>query len=219
MKSRTPMLAIALAPVLMLGSLLGSLSACSSPAKPRPMTLQEMVAADPLPLAKGAKWTYKVSVLRYQPEKDAEVKQELDWATEVVDVKESNGVTAYVIKGWPTDLMDFDQVPVATEKTILRSDNNFLWAEKNEPSLDNAEGWFTWPLIDGQKICPSVETNYCWQVSAIETGYAMSFYTGPDEVLYELSPGTGVSRFRYLHHGTTNKVEAKLVSFKKGSAK
>ena len=139
MKSRTPMLAIALAPVLMLGSFsLGSLAACSSPAKPRPMTLQEMVAADPLPLTKGAKWTYKVSVLRYEPDKDAEVKQELDWATEVVDVKESNGITAYVVKGWPTDLMDFDKVPVATEKTILRSDNNFLWAEKNEPSLDNA---------------------------------------------------------------------------------
>jgi hypothetical protein len=209
MKFRTPILAVALATCCAF--------ACSSPAKPRQLTMQEMVAADPLPLRKGAKWTYKVSVLRYDTDKDAEVKQVIDWATEVVDVKEANGVSAYVIKGWPTDLMDFDVAPVASEKTILRSGNNFLWAEKNEPTLDNAEGWFTWPLIEGQKICPSAETTYCWQVTSIDTGYSMSFFTGPDEVTYDLAPGTGVSRFRYSHHGTTNTVEAKLVSFKKGS--
>jgi hypothetical protein len=192
-------------------------NACSSSPKPRPMTLQEMVAADPLPLSKGAKWSYKVSVLRYDPSKEAEVKQELDWASEVIDVRETNGVTAYVIKGWPTDLMDFETTPVASEKTILRSDNTFLWSDKPEPSMDGAEGWFTWPLIDGQKICPTAEMTYCWQVASIETGYSLTYYTGPDEVIYDLSPGTGVSRFRYSHHGTTNTVDAKLTSFKKGS--
>ncbi len=42
-----------------------------------------------------------------------------------------------------------------------------------EPTLDGAEGWFSWPVIDGQKICPSAEMVYCWQVSAVETGYAL----------------------------------------------
>ena len=83
-------------------------------------------------------------------------------------------------------------------------------------SLDGAEGWFTWPVIDGQKICPSPEMVYCWQVSAVETGYALSFYTGPDEQTYELEPGTGISRFHYAHHGTTNEVEAKLTKFTAG---
>ena len=38
---------------------------CSSPSQKKPMTLQEMISADPLPLAKGAKWTYNVTVKRF----------------------------------------------------------------------------------------------------------------------------------------------------------
>ena len=52
---------------------------------------------------------------------------------------------------------------------------------------------------------------------AVETGYALSFYTGPDEQTFELEPGTGIARFHYAHHGTTNEVEARLVSFERGS--
>jgi hypothetical protein len=142
----------------------------------------------------------------------------------VVDAKEGNGVTAYRVRGWPTDLADFDGNgvgPAATEKTILRKGNSFMFGASptGEPTLDGAEGWFSWPVIDGQKICPSREMVYCWQVTAVETGYKLSFYTGPDEQSFDLEPGTGVSRFHYAHHGTTNEVEAKLVSYTKPGQK
>ena len=133
--------------------------------------------------------------------------------------KDGAGVTAYRVKGWPTDLADFDETPVATEKTILRSGNAFLFGATAEPTLDGAEGWFRWPVIDGQKICPSAEMVYCWHVAAVETGYALSFFTGPDEQTFELEPGTGIERFHYAHHGTTNEVEAKLVSYAKGPSR
>lgn len=189
------------------------LLACSSPAK-KPLSHQDMVLADPLPLAKGARWTYQVTVKRYDPEQDKETSKTLSWTTEVIDAREAGGVTAYRVKGWLTDLAEFEQqAPVATERTILRHGNDFLFGASAEPTLDGAEGWFSWPVIDGQKICPSAEIAYCWQVSALETGYQLSFYTGPDEQQYDIEPGTGVSRFRYAHHGTTNEVEAKLVSF------
>jgi hypothetical protein len=193
---------------------------CSSPAKKQPLTLQEMITADPLPLAKGSKWTYNVTVKRFDPEADKETTKTLSWVTEVLDAKESNGVTAFRVKGWPTDLAALDgDTPVATERTILRNGNNFLFGGPHpyeaQPTLDGAEGWFSWPVIDGQKICPSAEMVYCWQVSAVETGYRLSFYTGPDEQSFELEPGTGVSRFHYAHHGTTNEVEARLVSYTK----
>ncbi|MGE0870304.1 MAG: hypothetical protein AB7P03_17190 [Kofleriaceae bacterium] len=189
---------------------------CSSPAKKRPMTVQEMIVADPLPLAKGAKWTYQVTVKRFDPNTAQETTKTLDWTTEVLDAREANGVTAYRVKGWPTDLAEFESSPVASEKTLLRSGNSFLFGATAEPSLDGAEGWFSWPVIDGQKICPSAEMVYCWNVTAVETGYALSFQTGPDEQTFELEPGTGISRFHYAHHGTTNEVEAKLVSFTSG---
>lgn len=191
--------------------------ACSSPAKKHALTQQEMIAADPLPLSKGAKWTYSVTVKRFDVDADREVTKTLEWVTEVVDAKVGNGVIAYRVKGWPTDLADFDQAPVASERTILRHGNDFLFGTAFEPTLEGAEGWFTWPVVDGQKHCPSAEMVYCWQVTAVDTGYALSFYTGPDEQTYELEPGTGVARFHYAHHGTTNEVEAKLLSFNKGS--
>jgi hypothetical protein len=194
-----------------------ALAACSSPAK-QPLTLEQMIAADPLPLAKGAKWTYNVTIKRYDADSDKESTKTLTWTTEVLDARESNGVIAFRVKGWPSDLAsDPDAVtPVATERTLLRAGNNFLFGASPEPTLDGAEGWFTWPVIDGQKICPKTEMVYCWQVASVETGYTLSFLTGPDEQTYEIEPGTGVSRFHYAHHGTTDEVEAKLTAYVKG---
>jgi hypothetical protein len=212
-------------PLARLGSaliVLGAATGCGGSSQKRPLTLQEMIAADPLPLAKGAKWTYKVTVKRFDPDTNKETTKELSWTTEVLDAREANGVTAYRVKGWPGDLAlgeVGDAAPAPAERTLLRSGNNFLFAApgaSGEPSLDDAEGWFSWPVIDGQKICPKAEMVYCWQVAAVETGYSLSFYTGPDEQTFDLEPGTGVSRFHYAHHGTTNEVEAKLVSYTKG---
>jgi hypothetical protein len=181
------------------------------------MTTSEMLAADPLPLAKGAKWEYNVTVKRFDADADKVSSRTFTWTTEVVDAKEANGVTAYRVKGWPSDLASTDEAtPAPTERTILRSGNNFLFGATAEPTIDGAEGWFSWPVMDGQKICPKAELSYCWQVAAVETGYALTYNTGPDEQTFELEPGTGVSRFHYAHHGTTNEVEAKLTSFTKG---
>ena len=198
---------------------ISSLAACTSNAKKRPLTAQEMVQMDPLPLAKGAHWTYAVTVKRFDADTDKVVTSNLSWTTEVIDAREANGVIAYRIKGWPSDLeasAEGSGAPVATEKTLLRSGNSFMWGTSPDPTLDGAEGWFSWPVIDGQKICPSAEMVYCWQVAAVETGYTLSFFTGPDEQTFELEPGTGVARFHYAHHGTTNEVEAKLVTYAKG---
>lgn len=196
---------------------LALLAACSSGTSHHTMTPQEMIAADPLPLAKGAKWEYDVTVKRFDPDADKETSKTMTWTTEVLDEKEANGVTAYRVKGWPSDLASADEgPPTATERTILRSGNNFLFGASPDPTLDGAEGWFSWPVMDGQKICPKAEMVYCWQVASIPDGYSLSFYTGPDEQTFDLEPGTGVSRFHYAHHGTTNEVEAKLTSYSKG---
>jgi hypothetical protein len=204
---------------------------------------------DPLPLHKGAKWTYNVTVKRYDPDTEKEITRTLQWVTEVVDAREADGVTAYRIRGWPTDLETTAVAmgpvaasaagsgsaggapgatpatttnandlppPAATERTLLRHDNYFLWGATTDPSLDNAEGWFSWPVHDGERICPNRASAYCWLVSAVETGYRLTFNTGPDEQAFELEPGTGVSRFHYAHHGTVNEVDAKLVSYSNG---
>ena len=204
----TPRLTFALAALFV--------GACGGAPKKHTMTLQEMIAADPLPLAKGARWEYKVTLKRFDADANKETTQTMNWTTEVLDAKESNGVTAYRVKGWPSDISDSDGTPAPSERTLLRSGNNFLFGKTGEPTIDGAEGWFSWPVMDGQKICPSAESVYCWQVAAVDGGYTLSYLTGPDERTFELAPGTGVSHYHYLHHGTTNEVDATLVSYTKG---
>lgn len=191
------------------------LGACGSPSV-KHMTQQEMIAADPLPLAKGATWTYNVTIKRFEVDADKETTRTLTWVTEVVDARTAGGVTAYRVKGWPADLADLDQASPASETFLLRSGNEFLFGTSAEPTLEGAQGWFNWPVVDGQRICPN-RMVYCWQISAIDTGYALKFITGPDEEIFEIEPGTGVSRFHYAHHGSTNEVEARLVSYAKGA--
>ena len=186
-------------------------AACSSGPTKHHLSPSEMIAADPLPLAKGAKWTYDVTVKRFDVDTDKETTKQIAWTTEVLDVREANGVTAFRVKGWPSDLAIDTGTATPTEKTLLRRGNSFLFGASAEPQLDGAEGWFSWPLIDGQKICPPSDNVYCWQVSSTENGYALSLHAGPDEQTFELAPGTGVARFHY--HGKTDDVEAKLVSY------
>jgi hypothetical protein len=204
---RTPRLAL----------LLLAAASCSSPPKKKSLTLAEMITMDPLPLAKGSKWTYTVNVKRFDVDANKVSTKTIPWTTEVIDAKEGNGVTAFRVRGWPTDLNDYDgtgQIPAPTETTILRKDNSFLFGTTAEPTLDGATGWFDWPVVDGQKICPN-KVVYCWRVAAVETGYKLTFYMDSDEQSFELEPGTGVARFHYVHHKSTNEIEAKLVSYDK----
>ena len=195
-----------------------ALFACSGTTKKHQLTASEMIAADPLPLAKGARWTYDVTMKRFDVDADKETTRKLAWTIEVLDAHEANGVTAYRVKGWPSDLAasEGDATPVATEKTLLRHGNAFLFGASADPTLEGAEGWFSWPVIDGQKICPNADVVYCWKVSAIDGGYALTYVAGTDQQIYELEPGTGVAGFHFKHQGPANEVEAKLVSYTRG---
>jgi hypothetical protein len=181
--------------------------------KPRP---EDLIGADPLPLAAGAAWKYKATVTSYDVDKQQEVKRDLDWTTQIIDVKPSDGVTAYTVRGWPSDLADAAEgTPKATDRVLLRAGDSFMWATEGT-SVEGAQGWFTWPLMEGQQICPDPGVTYCWNVASTEDGYQLTYRTGPDEEVYLLQPGTGVAYYRYTHHGTINDVEAKLVDYKPG---
>jgi hypothetical protein len=194
------------------------LAACGSGPK-RPMTPEEMAAANPLPLAKGAKWTYDVTLKRFDADANKQLTQTLSWTTEVIDAREGNGVTAYRVRGWPSDLATWTSgaAPAPGETVLLRSGNTFMFGSSPEPTIDGAQGWFSWPVMDGQKICPKAQTVYCWQVASVKGGYELSFLTGPDEQTYDLEPNTGVSHYHYAHHGSIDEVDAKLVSYSRGA--
>jgi hypothetical protein len=192
---------------------------CSShgPKHPSP---EDMIGADPLPLALGASWSYKATVSQFDPDTKQDVKKEYDWTTTVVGAHPILDVTSFTLKGWPRDLVNgapstTGGAPTPGEKTILRQGDTFLWA-KEPDTVEGAKQWFTWPLMDGQQVCPESEVTYCWVVATTEDGYLLTYRTGPDEESYLLQPGTGVAEYTYLHHGTTLEVHARLTEYKEG---
>jgi hypothetical protein len=183
---------------------------------PKHPTPEDMIAADPLPLALGASWSYKATVSQFDPDTKQDVKKEMAWTTTVTEAHPIQDVTAFRVKGWPSDLVKgFAAAPVPGEKTILRQGDTFLWSSGGD-TVDGAMGWFTWPLMDGQQICPDPRVTYCWTVQTTEDGYLLTYRTGPDVESYLLQPGTGIAEYTYVHSGTTLEVHAKLTEYKEG---
>lgn len=191
---------------------LGSLAACGPKVTKNPWQGQV------IPLAKGATWTYKATVIHYDQALAKEVKTSLEWKTTVVDVLPGDGVTAYVVKGWPSDLVgSTGEKPAATERTLLKSDDGFLWGKERAASVGNADGWFALPLQDGAQVCPDPSLPYCWAVAEQEGGYQLSYHAGPEDLAYVLEPGRGVVKFDYTNSQTTDQVSVSLVDFAPGS--
>jgi len=172
-----------------------------------------------LPLARGATWTYKATVTHFDETANKEVKTQLTWKTEVVDViPGQTGIVGYVVKGWLSDLNGAaGATPVPTERILLKSEDGYMWGKDRSPSLETAQGWFALPLQAGGKVCPDPQLTYCWEVSETDKGYALSYHAGPESERYVLEPGRGVTRYDYSQAGTTDEVTAELQSFTPGS--
>jgi len=178
---------------------------CASSAEPQADRLPATATAapkrshvgEPLPLEKGLVLVYEATI---------NDKRER-WVTEVVDVYESGPITAYRVKGWPSDLVD----GMATERTLVRSFDHYLWSEQKVASLDGAQRWFTWPLTPGQRICEEPDSRYCWEVAVEKGRYDLTYRTNPDDQTFELTPGIGLTRYIYHHHGSRLDIDAKLV--------
>ena len=164
---------------------------------------------DPLALAKGATFTYDVTL------ELASGTQRFRWTMTVVDVVDGNGAKLYKISGWPAQLVDWDldavpfKPPAPKVRSLINAFDNYVWGD----SVANVTGtrWFTWPLFDGQRICPDPNVRYCWTVAVERGRYRLTMATNPDDETFELTPGIGLTHYAYHHHGSPLSVDAKLV--------
>jgi hypothetical protein len=181
-------------------------AACSSPREPisNRSTTSSARPADPLPFAKGATFVYDVTIVFRDATTGQDATAQFPWTMTVVDVHEDR----IRISGWPQQLVDFDAKtpytpPAPVVRELVRTDDSVSF---------HGERWLSLPLADGQRTCPDPGSRYCWVVRADHERFEVTFVTNPDDETFEITPGVGVSRFDYHHHGTTLDVSAKLVS-------
>lgn len=189
------------------------LLACQGRHGLRRLSAEELAGGDPLPLAAGARWSYVVTQVTYDPATETESKNEFDWTTSVIDATPGDGFVAYRISGWVGDAA-FGAKP--EEKILLRSYDRFVWAQGTSKVPDGGSGWFAWPLADGQEVCPDPNTELCWRVTSSEYGYYLRSVEGRDEHEYLVQPGTGVAQYTRTNEGTTNKLQATLTGYQPG---
>ena len=92
---------------------------------------------------------------------------------------------------------------------------------------------FRWPLKQGMKFgdAESIrrdDGHYCWAVTKQETKkpgdvkglsskfaevFLLQYVTNPDDTEMEISPGIGILKYQYHHHGTVAETDLSLVEF------
>lgn len=110
-----------------------------------------------------------------------------------------------------------------------------LWDESDAliALVDENQIFLEVPLTTGMKFCDTnsitrPDMMYCWnvleekqvelQVKGVDpertmTEFTFAQYTGPDHSILSFVPGVGITRYRYVHHGTVSEVDVRLVEF------
>jgi hypothetical protein len=158
----------------------------------------------------------------YDRRADQERELKVEWLMECAEVIESGGATGYVLHGHPADLVWSEgEAQRGTWLMVNRGNRWYLDRASPEavetfrvrPTVDEARLLMELPLRDGQRVCKDPEApSYCWDVTADGAAFDLTYRTNPDTTVVEITPGTGITAYDYVHHGTTAEVHVKLVA-------
>jgi hypothetical protein len=193
------------------------------------------------PLAKGSYWIYE-GEREWQEHGPKVFKAKITQRMEVVDKIERDGVVAAVVRGYPTSGQDELQVLIVVNGLqfyLLPAEESVLkrLKDSNDELVDLVQEdqiELSLPLVKGKRFCEAEQMTrpdgyYCnvveqkWSqrfaaVLGVSTRveynvYKIAFRTAPDHVLLNFAPGIGITSYQYVHHGTINREEMKLVEF------
>jgi len=192
-----------------------SVSACS----PSPQATTAIQPTDTLvtdgyfPLAVGTYWIYEGTVVWTTVENEVKEKA-IQWRMEVVEVVpavHNNGVTAYVLKGHPWDLVWYEEGVERSDYLIIRSgQSRFYYAnvdvlprlsDRDDDLYDLVEDdmlFLDIPLVPQKKFCEAKymtlhNGGYCWIVgegSPVEPGDIRGLETFEELTEYGIWKGT-----------------------------
>jgi hypothetical protein len=76
--------------------------------------------------------------------------------------------------------------------------------------LTRDDGNYYWRVIGKSAFDPSAIKGL--QLTGLFDQYTLSYRTQPDETLMDIVPGIGITRYRYIHHGTSEELDLRLTS-------
>lgn len=155
-----------------------------------------------------------------------EREQEVDWRSEVIEVIDRGPVVAYVLKGFPADLVWSEGEAVRGDWVVIAARRARYYATRATPRLLDAlrsardvEGLIepedlilALPLRDGGTTCKREgDPMHCWTVDALAGGsWRLTYRTNPDTTVIDFTPGVGIVGYAYMHHGTVSEVVLRL---------
>jgi hypothetical protein len=156
------------------------MAVASIPSSPE-ITSAELQLAG-FPFARGAYWVYQGTVKWTQDTQ--EMQKEITWKVEVVDVVQREHVTGYLLKGWPTDLANYQEGDSPADHVIIQvgpdqyyeANTDALTRLKSQDEnemlvglVNSAQLMLDLPLFKGKMFGDTDQITrpdrfYCWQV-------------------------------------------------------
>ncbi len=191
----------------------------------------------PFPLTKGNFWIYE-GIVKYQtggPQKATT--QKVSLKMEVTEVYQRAQVTIAVVKGFPTDLINYED-SIKRNNYLIVSVNNrryylirpercdsVLAKVKNQKAelidiVKEDELFLDFPLHKGEVFGETAmltreDGYYSWKVSesSKKDTFHISYKSSPASISFDFVPGKGITRYNYIHHGTISECNIKLIRF------
>ena len=196
-------------------------------------------AAQLLPLVKGNSWLYDASV-QYIPDGDSVVMEsKMKWIMEITDTINRNKFSAFLIKGFPTDLVWYEGkaergnyiLLVDSNKYYLITPGNYdsILSHLRNPKdlltriVRETDLLFEFPLTKGKTYGADPEDPkredgmYSWKVIKVASDTSdaeVVYYTNPDHSSFRIRADKGIVNYHFEHNGTTSSCTLKLVSAK-----
>lgn len=191
------------------------------------------------PLAKGNQWTYAATIKYHDDDIDSVITKQTNWLMEVVDVIPHGKANAFIVKGFPTDLVWFEGKADRGNYLLLVDSNkvylsnlppddslNIRVKDSKDALTDLKTGYniiFDFPLVKGKTwgadpdMPQRSDSMYAWVVqntASLTQAAAIKYNTNPDHSIFEFKPGVGITGYQFEHHGTVMSLEMKLISQK-----
>ena len=185
------------------------------------------------PVHAETQWTYSATV-RWTEEKTNRVREKrMEWRSRIVDAKSNRDRSVMIIEGFPADLSWY-QPDQPLQYTVVVEDDKEVRIGRGT-TLDRAREIAAGALegaFDGDTVLrhpakkgdcirdPDIDERsdklYAWCVEdrLPHNGWTITYRSNPSHEILDLTPGKGLTRFVYEHHGTVASAKVRLVKIR-----